>query len=74
MGKKAVSSISEKQELCAYSDQFPLASQQNFTNYFSLWDNISFNAVLDSWNTDGKMWMFTEVLPINFWNNTLTRM
>jgi len=54
MGKRAILSIGEKQELCAYSDQFPLASQQNITNRFPLWDNQSVNTVLDSWNTDGK--------------------
>jgi len=41
MGKRAILIISEKQEFCAYSDQFSLASQQNITNRFSLWDNQS---------------------------------
>lgn len=41
MGKRALLSISEKQELSAYRDQFPLVSQQNTANHVSLWHNIS---------------------------------
>lgn len=81
MGKRAVLSISEKQELCAYSDQFPLASQQNITNRFSLWDNQSTLYWIPETQMENlrecsprPLLDFFEIFRIKFLNNTLTRM
>jgi len=39
MGKRAVLSVSEE-EVCAYTNQYPVASQQNTASHFSLlWDS-----------------------------------
>ena len=39
MGKRAVLSVSEKKAVCAYRNQFPVASQQNTANHVALlWD------------------------------------
>jgi hypothetical protein len=38
MGKRTVSASED--EVCAYGNQYPVASQQNTANHFSLlWDN-----------------------------------
>jgi hypothetical protein len=38
MGKGAVLSVSEEQEVFPSRDQIPVASRQNIGNIFSLWD------------------------------------
>jgi hypothetical protein len=43
MGKRAVLSVREKNEVCAYSDQFPAASQQNSSSHFSIIHGKSIN-------------------------------
>jgi hypothetical protein len=41
MGKRAVLSVGEKKDVCAYIEQYSGASQQNITNYFSfLWGKL----------------------------------
>ncbi|XP_021916826.1 tigger transposable element-derived protein 6-like [Zootermopsis nevadensis] len=38
MGKRAVLSVGEKKDICAYKERYPCASQQNIANHFSrLW-------------------------------------